>query len=357
MTRRELLAWLGLAACGPPRGPVEGTSGGSAIRSKPRRDASSEPAEHLVPIADDFSNSHTTQYEASPLLVRGELVARRTKEELQFLDARSLKVTDHVTERYRSACVWKETLFGFAQPDNGPCEIDVFERTTLSRSMPLAGCTGIEGVYMVVAGSSTLFVTNERGRMTRYQLKNNALEDETSIPLEKGADPAQGIGLDDGRLLLTANKALQTYGGSAPVSYPAPSNPAHLCAGTNGRVWYSTKNNHVLDQIILAKLDTSLVTEATIAVTPARITHMASGADGSLAVMTTVAGQTGWIWTLILLDPKGAEKKRIVIDDEVAAQINVDLNAAFVALTPTTIVIDAVRPGLFGWNAATGARI
>lgn len=351
--------WLGLAACGPRRGPTGGGSRGSAARgSRPPRDAATNDDDCCHPIDDDFSSSHTTQYDRSPLVVRGELIARLTREELQFIDARSLKTTDHVTESYRSACAWNGTLFAFTHPEKGPCTVDVFDRTVLLRSMPVASCLPDDGVYLAAAGASTLYASDAHGNMTRYRLKNDSLEEDALIVLQSGDDSSQMIGLDDGRVLLPAgNKAAHAYGSASPTPYAAPQLLSHLCGGANGRVWYSSHKDHVLDQIVLAKLDTSLVTEATLAVTPGRITHMASSADGSLAVMTSAPGGKGWIWTLILLDPKGTEKKRIVIDDDLTTQVWVDLNAAFVAVTPTTIVIDAGRHGLFGWNAATGARI
>jgi hypothetical protein len=195
----------------------------------------------------------------------------------------------------------------------------------------------------------------------RYSLKNNALEDETAVEIQPSAKGGldQALGLDDGRLLIPASKALQVYGAPLPLTLATPRSPRHLSAGATGHIWYSMNNaDHVLDQIVLARLDTTLETEATISVSPGRVTHMASGPDGSLAVITEAPGRTtNWIWTIVLLDPKGAEKKRIVIDDELTQQANTDFNVAFIALTPTTIVVDAGRHGLFGWNASTGARI
>ena len=59
----------------------------------------------------------------------------------------------------------------------------------------------------------------------------------------------------------------------------------------------------------------------------------------------------------MLLDPKGAEQRRIVIEESIMDLIDADLNAAFFARTPTVVLIDAGRHGLFGWNISTGARI
>lgn len=359
MTRREVLAWLGLAACGPRRGLVGGGSRGSAGRtSRSPRDASDDESECCQSISDDFSGwkKDATQLDRSPLVVRGELIARLTQEELQFVDAPSLKTTDHVTERYRSACAWKGTLFAFTHPENGPCNVDVFDRTVLLRSMPVGDCSSHDGASMTAAGASTIYAADANGYVERHRIKNDALVEDALVEVEDGADPSQLVGLDDGRVLFPGrDKKLGAFEGTSVVYYAAPQHPAHLCAGPNGRVWYSARKDHVLDQVVLAKLDTSLVPEATLAVTPGRITHMASGADGSLAIMTV--GTANWIWTIILLDPKGAERKRIVVDDDLVKQVGMDLNVAFVALTPTTIVIDAGRHGLFGWNASTGARI
>jgi hypothetical protein len=43
--------------------------------------------------------------------------------------------------------------------------------------------------------------------------------------------------------------------------------------------------------------------------------------------------------------------------EDLVREINVDFNAAFVALTPTFALVDAGRHGLVGWNISTGARI
>jgi hypothetical protein len=310
-------------------------------------------------ISDDFSNARKTQLWRSPLLVRDDQVARVTADALYFIDPSSLKIIDRVSERYRSCCVWKGTLFGVTHPEKGPCQVDVFDKTQLLRSMPVPDCVLGDGVHVAAAGSSTVYIADDYDSLTRYQIENGALKESAIIQL---SDPARNgiaqlLGLEDGRLLVPTGRSVIAYGGGEPSIYKSAGSIAHLCAGASGHVWHSSYNDKkVLDTVVLAKLDSALTTVATLSVQPGRITHMSSASDGSLAIVSVMA-QKGWQWTILLLDAKGVEKRRISVDEDIAKKVDVDLNAAFVALTPKAVVLDAGRHGLFGWNAATGARI
>ncbi|HTL37677.1 MAG TPA: hypothetical protein VL326_31315 [Kofleriaceae bacterium] len=356
MNRRDLLIWLGLAACGPRKSPSGG--GKRAPRdASPNTDGDSES----TTIVDDWGNGNTTQDHQSPLVVRDELVARLTEDELLFVDAPSLKTIDHVSERYASVCLFQKSLLGFARPDK-KCEVDIFEGRQLMRTAPLPGsCNTNLGGLIVGAGQSKVFLAQDDRKFVRYQLTNGALTEELAIELEDVPRNYmdQALGLGDGRLLIPAARHFEAYGGSEIARYSAVGPISHLCAGSSDRIWYSVRKGQWADRVVLAKLGSTLTTEATISVAPGRVTHMASAADGSLAVVTSVVPTDlkSWVPSILLFDPKGVEQKRISILDLADGSIGADINAGFVARTPTTVVLDLGRHGLLGWNISTGARI
>ena len=356
MNRREVLLLLGLTACGS--------------HPKPRRPRKRQRATYDVgpppPHGDDWSNKNTTQYGTSPLAVRDDLIARVTTDELLFIDATSLLTTDLVQVPFRSVCVTPNgAILGFTDSNRGPCELDVFDPAPhLAHAWPTDGCVPGDGYHLVAAGVSDVYTSRGNRYVAHYRLENDGLTKLKELRLSDlaVAGRTQAVGLPDGRVLIPASDSIQIYGESTPHSIAVKGSIAHLCRGAGDRIWYSTFHDHVVDRVVLARLGPTIGTnaptiEAELSFAPARVTHMASGEDGSLVVMTFLLTKTEWHWVLVLVDPSGREQRRIEVEDDIVKPINVNLNAAFVARTASSVVVDARDFGLFGWNIATGARI
>jgi hypothetical protein len=119
-----------------------------------------------------------------------------------------------------------------------------------------------------------------------------------------------------------------------------------------GRIWYSTwtDNANQIGGVVLAKLEPTMTTVATLA---AQVVHVTSGSDGGAAVLT-LDGE------IIVLDPDGRERRRIRIPIKIADGVGngiVMVGEGFVALTPTTVLLDLGARGVFGWSLATGAPL
>jgi hypothetical protein len=360
MNRRDFLIALGLAACGPRTPPTGGGTG--------RRGSGVPTTDARPSIVDDWSSARTTQFDATRLLVRGEQLVRLTANELQFVDITTLATRDRVTETYRSVCMLpSKVVLAFTHTDTSPCELDVFEGTTLARSISIPSCGTTTGAYVVAAGTSDIYMSDGHDGCVRYRLASNALTEIATFKLEERArdNLGQAVGLADGRMLVPAGRRIQAYDGARVDNFLTKSSIGHLCAAADGRVWQSllTKPDEAtpgadprLDRIALTRLD-SADADASISFAPARITHMASAADGSLAVMLFMDDPRAAGWTIVVLDAKAVERRRIKIDGPLMNEVGVDFNAAFVALTSSMVVVDAGRHGLFGWNLSTGARI
>jgi hypothetical protein len=357
VNRREFLLALGVAACGP-RTPLNGGR-------KQGRGSAAVPEDAGGSIADDWSNRRTTQFNATPLFVRGEQLVRRTRDELQFIDVATLRHSDRVTEAYRSASMLSNgTVLAFAHRDQGACELDTFEGTALTHSIPAPDCGSTSGAHIVAAGTSDVYLTDGYDHCIRYRLAGGALTEVAQVMLEKDTrdDMGRAIGLSDGRMLVPGGRRVQAYDGKQVQTYPAPAPVGHVCAGVGNRVWQSlvTKgatpaDDPRIDHVALVRLDAPDSPDATLSFAPGRITHMASGGDGSVAIMIFIEKE--WAWDLVLLDAGGKERRRIRMPEDLVREVDVDFNAAFVALTPTVALVDADRHGLFGWNISTGARI
>lgn len=61
--------------------------------------------------------------------------------------------------------------------------------------------------------------------------------------------------------------------------------------------------------------------DANIAVSPGRITHLASGEHAGLAMIVNTTGERAFVWSIVLLDEKCVERWRVVVDDDVVAKV------------------------------------
>lgn len=357
MNRREVLALLAAAACGPARRPRgRGAGSGSSSGTVPSRDAGV--------IVDDWSNARASQLQPSPLAVRGNHLAYRMADELAFLDATTLARIDSVSVGYRSLCALPDgTLAAFEARAGGACQIDIFDGAHLARSLVVPACVSTrDGARLAAGADAELFVLRGRDSLLRYRVVKGALVEAGVRSLDEralaGVD--QLVGLGDGRVVLPAGDSLQLYGAGEPTTRDAVGRPAHLALGTKGRIWYSVwGDDRRIERVVLAQPDggRASMVEATVSIAPGRITHMAASPSGALALLVSAAGATSLTWTLVVLDAHGVERKRVRIEDDVVAKVGLDLALAFVALTEHRVVVAAGRHGVFAWDVATGARV
>lgn len=339
MNRREFLVALASVGCGAkavPRTSRQGTRDAGSVRE----DAA------VTAIADDFQPQ--AQVHASPILAVGSLFARRLASELVFLDSATLKPVQTVTSAYGSMC--SSGASSILALTHKPCEVQSFVGASAGAKMLVpGGCTSQDGAVLVAAGSS-LYLSASGDTLAVYELARDQLAENGTIHLDdRTRDTFQMLGLADGRLLVPAGKELRIYrGAAAGEPLRAPSHIVHLASAGADRIWYSARNDGAIDRVVLAKLEPGLPEVATL---EARVVHLASAVNGSgVAVLSVDA--TGW--SIILLDGTGRERRRIHLPAEL---VQYGLASCFVALSATTVVLDARGHGVFGWSVATGARI
>lgn len=315
----------------------------------------------MTPIVDDWSAARDSQLKRSPLAMSGKLLVYAKEDELDFLDPTTLARVDYVSVGYWSICVLTGgTLVAFAKPDKGPCEIDVFEGTHIDRSLAVPDCVVIDNKRVIAGAASELYLPFGLDLLARYRISNGSLIEVDSVTLDERArhDLDQAVGLGDGRVLVSARGKLQIYEPGKPTqTYPITGSVAHIALGAGGRIWYSVWTKGRIDRVVLTPPNAPGAIEATISAAPARITHMAADDRGWLAMITNTTGETRFIWHVVVLDQTGAERLRVELDDDIVKQVGVNLNLAFVALTPTRVVVAARGDGVFAWDTATGARI
>jgi hypothetical protein len=332
VTRRELLVLFSALGCG-----------GARAAPRARDPQPSDAGIDAAPIIDDWASKY--QLGPSRLIVRGDVIARLTADELAFFNATTLARTASVAA-YRSACAVGGALFAFTRT-NG-CSVDRFDGTNAAASMLVPnGCTSEDGYRVACAGPSTIYVSISSGVIARFAIASDKLEPAGRIRLD---DPAKGVqqwlGLADGALLLPVRRTLRAYRGDSIDVLDAPDRVAHLCAGSSGRVWYSAWNERdQIDRVVLAQLAPKLSTLATLPL--AHVVHVAAGADGGCAVF----GATDAGWTIVVLDANGRERRRVAV----ASDLGNDMGSAFVAVTPSSVLLDT--GALHGWRLATGAKI
>ena len=350
MNRRTFLGVCAVAACGPsPRPRPNGNGSGSS---------SEVPPPDGGRIVDDFSHEQASQLRPSPLAVRADTVVQVTPDGLVFVNATTLAQVDRISATYRSHAMLRTgALVAF---ELSTCELDLIEGIYLTRSMPVPGCLPIDGAHVVAGTASDVYLSRGEDSFVRYRLANGSLVDDATLRIEGSARNGldQIIVHDDGRVLVPAGKALEVYAAGTRATLPATHRMAHLARGPAGRVWYSAWDaNGAIPQVVLARVESTIAIDASIAVAPSRVIHMAAGETGALAVLLHTVGERAFEWSILLLDEKGAERRRFAVDADIVAAVKLDLNVAFIALTTHSVVISAGRHGLFAWTAATGARI
>jgi hypothetical protein len=357
VNRRELLLLMLVAAvaCGVPRKP----------RRAPRKDAGLDSPG--VVIVDDWS-AHIrggSQLRPSPLLVRGELVARAKEDELEFVDAMTLARVGYVGEKYLSLVgLTGDTLLGFIKRGLGTCEIDVMKGTTLGRPLEGPDCVLMDGAHLLPATASELYIA--RGNvLVRYRIADDHLREVGRVPLDEGIrDPASGedqlIPAGDGRVLAPKGKTIQVYEvGKPTLTYgSAARSIAHLARGSGGRVWYSRRSpGGDIQDVVLARLSEGLPTDASISVAPWRVIHMASAEAGALAMLLFDEKHGKMPWSVVYLDDTGKERWRAAVEEELVKAVGINLNLSFVAVTAKRVVLAPPGHPLVAWDAATGAPI
>jgi hypothetical protein len=356
MNRRRLLLLLVAAgACGTPQKP----------RRNPPKDAGVDPPG--VAIVDDwFADIRGgSQLRPSPLVVRGEQVARAKEDELEFVDAMTLARVGYVGERYLSVGgLTDDTLLGFIRRGVGTCEIDVIKGTTLGRPLEGPDCVLMDDAHLLPATASELYIARGNA-LVRYRIADDHLREVGRVLLDEGTrDPASGrdqlIATGDGRVLAPKGMTIQVYEvGKPTLTYgSAARSIAHLARGSGGRVWYSRRNpDGDIQDVVLARLSEGLPAEASISVAPWRVIHMASAEAGALAMLLFDEKHEKMPWTVVYLDETGKERWRAAVDEELAKAVRVNLNLSFVAVTANRVALAPPGHPLVAWDSATGAPI
>jgi hypothetical protein len=355
VNRRELLIWLAAAACGTPQKP----------RRRPREDAGTGAPE--VAIVDDWlaGTRKGSQLQPSPLIVRGEQVARAKEDELEFVDVTTLTRVGYVGEQYLSVCLLGDgRLLGFIKKGAGVCEIDVIAGTTLGKPIEGRECVMMDGAHLMPASGSELYIARNN-TLVRYQIAGDHLRELGRVALDEHAqDTFNGddrmIAAGDGRVLAPIRRAIQVYEvGKPTLTFAGATAPIGLLAfASGGRVWCSLRNpDGDLQDVVVVQLLDGLPVDASLALAPWRVIHMASGPTGALGLLLFDEKNEKTPWTMAFLDETGKERWRTPLDNAVMHSIGVALNLSFVAVTAKRVVLAPPRQPLLAWDAANGTPI
>lgn len=354
MNRREVLLFFAAVACGTPQKP----------RRKPRKDAGSDASD--VVIVDDWlaSTRRGSQLRPSPLVVRGEQIARAKEDELEFVDATTLTRVGYVGERYLSVCALADgTLLGFIKHAVDSCEIDVIKGTTLGKPIEGRECVLMDGAHLMPAAPTEIYVA--RGNtLVRYRIADDHLRELGRVAIDDGAqtdvDGENQMVSIDGRVIAPNRRTLQVYEvGKPTLTFDgAPHSITHLALGTSGRVWYSRWNGDgAIQDVALTRLDDGLPADASIALAPWRVIHMASGPTGALGMLLFDEKNEQTPWVMVLLDETGKERWRAPLEMALMQAVGVNLNLSFVAVTAKRVVLAPPGHPLVAWDAANGTPI
>lgn len=363
MNRRTFLLAVGASACGPtkqPRPPKQtplGAGSGSARSTEPGG------------LID--TQLLASQWRASAIALRGDMLVQAAGGELRIYDARTLKRTETRDLAPRHFCFGRDgSLFVYSYP-SGALQGTLY-RIGPSRNLETYGGPVLrpDGYSVLLPGRTAqdVYVT-EMENIVPLSIVDGHVED--GPPLRHPAPNAQNrdqlVARPDGSIVAPDREdglRVITPDGKG-TSYPMKGRePRHIVGASGDRVWYShAPGKHFeVTSLYLAKIATPLEAEHTIDVSPYRIIHLAAGggAAAALAVHVRPTGDRGpedldIRWAVIVIGEDGAERWRAEIPAAFAP--GMALITGFVAIDDKHVVLERHDHSLLGWDAATGKPI
>jgi hypothetical protein len=309
------------------------------------------------------SRARESQVGASTIALRGDALFHIAGDDLDKLDATTLKPLDTWTVTPHQFCVVQDgTLVVFASVHNSSTSavylIDAHDTIeTLEGPIMVGNDTNV-----VLRGptANEIYVT-EGDHLVHLKFHGMDAEELPRLPRPSPNDSSreQLFGRGDGSVVgpgKMGGLAVVTSAGQV-LEYPTPNRYVmHIVAGTQDRVWYSYAVQPQLtfaQHLVLVHAANPMAAIAKHDVSPGRIVHVGSGGGAAAALVLAIDMAAHTIsWTVVVVEESGAVRWRA--DVPAAFTEGFTLSRGFVAINDRRVVLAGPTRVLVAWDAATG---
>lgn len=351
MNRRTFLLAIGASACERATKPLR----------RPAEPRSAPDHAESVPIVD--RRPHASQLRASALALHGEVLFHFVGDDLDKLDAASLRRLDTWTVTPRQFCVVEDgSLLVFALVHDS-VKSAVYRIDAHGNLETFSGpILTVDGPNTVIRGAASdeIYVA-EGDHLLHLKLRGREAEQISRIPHPPPNDTSreQLVGRGDGSVVGPGAKggvAVVTPAGQV-LEYPTADRfVMHIAGASSDRVWYSyagRPNLETAQRLVLASAQRPMSEIAKLDVAPGRIVHVGSGGGAAVAlVLDADMAKQAVSWTVVVVEESGSVRWRAPVPPTYTE--NFSLTAGFVAIDEHHVILASSARVLVAWDATTG---